>query len=93
VSRAWAQKEVGRAVRCLVNVRRGRVHGGVCGQEVREVKVADGWGPRASKGELANGRSALTRRTHRTSRGRERASEGNWHQKAGPTGQRESEDA
>jgi hypothetical protein len=45
------------------------------GREVREGEVADRWGPRASESELANGRSTLTERTHRTARGSGRASE------------------
>jgi hypothetical protein len=38
------------------NVRRGRVHRGVRGREVREGQVADKWGPRASESGLANAR-------------------------------------
>jgi hypothetical protein len=51
------------------NVRRGRVHEGVRGREVREGEVTDRWGSRASEGEHANGRSALIGRTHRAARG------------------------
>jgi hypothetical protein len=49
-------------------MRRGRVHGGVRRQKVREGE-ADRWGPRASKGEHANVWSALIGRTHRAARG------------------------
>jgi hypothetical protein len=49
------KKEVERAGRWSVNARRGRIHGGVHGREVREVEVANGWGPWASGRELANG--------------------------------------
>jgi hypothetical protein len=38
--------------------------GGEREREVREGEVADRWGLRASESELANGRSALTGRTH-----------------------------
>jgi pyridoxine/pyridoxamine 5'-phosphate oxidase len=41
------------------NTRRGRVHGGVRGREVREGEVADRWGSRASESKLANWQSAL----------------------------------
>jgi hypothetical protein len=49
--------------------RRGRVHGGVHGREVREGEVADRCGPRVNKSDLANGQSTLTGRAHRAARG------------------------
>jgi hypothetical protein len=55
----------------LGNALHGYVHTRVHGQEVREGEVADRWGPWASKSELANGRSALTGRTHRAAGERE----------------------
>ena len=64
------------------NVRRGHVHGGVRGREVRQGAEADRWGPRASEGEYANGRSTLTERTHRAERGSEHAQR-NRHRQAG----------
>jgi hypothetical protein len=78
------------------NARRGRVHGGVRGRDVREVEEADRWGPRASKGAYANGRSAVIERTHRAEREidreRERArARRNRRRQASPTGQREGE--
>jgi hypothetical protein len=51
------------------NARRGHVQDEVHGREVREGEEADNWGPRASEGKHANGRSALIGRTHRTTRG------------------------
>jgi hypothetical protein len=57
-------------------MRRGRVHGGVRGREVREREEADRWGPRASEGEHANGRSTLTKQTHQAERGSEHEREG-----------------
>jgi hypothetical protein len=56
-----------RKVRCR------RVHGGKHGRKVREGEVANRWGPRASKGKLVNGRSALTGWTHRAPRENRRA--------------------
>ena len=50
------------------NARRGRVHNGVHGREVRDGEVADRWGPRGSESGLTNGRSALIGRTHRAAR-------------------------
>jgi hypothetical protein len=57
------------------NARRGRVHGGEHGREVREGEVADRWGLLASEDAYANGRSALTERDHRAERGSERVRE------------------
>jgi hypothetical protein len=50
------------------NARRGRVNGGVRGREVREGDEANRWGPWASESVLTNEQSALTGRTHRTTR-------------------------
>jgi hypothetical protein len=50
------------------DAQRGCVHDGDRGREVREREVADRWGLRASESKLANGRSALTGRTHRAAR-------------------------
>jgi hypothetical protein len=44
-------------------------------REVREGKVADRWGPRASEGTCTNEWSSLTERAHRAERGSERACE------------------
>jgi hypothetical protein len=70
----------------LGNALHGYVHTRVHGQEVREGEVADRWGPWASKSELANGRSALTGRTHRTARGSGRVSEETGADKMAPPG-------
>jgi hypothetical protein len=51
------------------NTRRGRVHIGECGREVREGEVADRWGQRVSEGAYVNRRSALTEQAHRTEGG------------------------
>jgi hypothetical protein len=57
---AGSKKGVGRVGEWLGNARRGRVHAGERGREVREGEVADRWGPQASESELANERSALS---------------------------------
>jgi hypothetical protein len=62
------RKEVGRVGEWSGNARRGCVHGGVRGREVREGGEADKWGSRASEGEYANGWLAQTERAHRTER-------------------------
>jgi hypothetical protein len=68
------------------NARHGRIHGGVHGQDVRNGEEDDRWGTRASEGEHANGRSALTGRTHRAERGSERAREETGTNKPAPPG-------
>jgi hypothetical protein len=65
---AGSRKGVGRVGEWSGNACRGRVHGGERKREVREGDVADRWGSWASEGERANGRSALTGRTHRAAR-------------------------
>jgi hypothetical protein len=68
------------------NARRGHVHDGVRGREVREGEVADGWGLWASERGLMNGRLALTGQTHQTARESGRASEGTGGDKLVPPG-------
>jgi hypothetical protein len=41
------------------NARRGRIHGRVRGQEVRDEGVADRWGPRTSEGAQAHSEHAV----------------------------------
>jgi hypothetical protein len=72
---AGSKKGVGRVGEWLGNVRRGRVHGGEHEREVREEEMADRWGPQASEGEHANGRSTLTERAHRAARENRRVRE------------------
>jgi hypothetical protein len=51
-----ASKGVERVGRWPGEARRGRIHGGACGQDVREMEGAHGWGPRpAREGERTGG--------------------------------------
>jgi hypothetical protein len=59
-----------------------------CRLEAREGEEADRWGPRASEGDHANGRSVLTERTHRAARGSECAHEETGADKLAPPGSR-----
>jgi hypothetical protein len=86
VSGCGLKKEVGRVARWPGNARRGHVHDGVRGREVREGEVADGWGLWASERGLMNGRLALTGQTHQTARESGRASEGTGGDKLVPPG-------
>jgi hypothetical protein len=52
---AGSRKGVGRMGEWPRNARRGHIHGGQRGQEVREGEVADRWGPRANKGNARMG--------------------------------------
>jgi hypothetical protein len=75
------KKGVGRVGRWPGEARRGRVHGGACGREVREMEGADGWRSQASERGRANGRARCVERM-----GHMR--EGDLRRHLGPTGQR-----
>jgi hypothetical protein len=72
---AGCRKGVGRVGEWPGNARRGRVHSGERGREVREGEVADRWGLRVSEGAHANRWLAMTERAHRAERGNERVCE------------------
>jgi hypothetical protein len=75
------------------NARRGCVHGGVRGREVREGEAAGRWGLWASESKLANGQSTLIGWTHRAARGSGRANEGIGADKLAPPADGEGERA